>query len=280
MNDSNSWFQDFVPHIRDIEVIAGFDQHWYPQRKIDSHSHEYYQMDYFYDGRGVVAIGDTAYTLRTGDLFIYNPKDTHSYKPDQEKPMGNVTLKFTLGGEYNLVFPSRIANLALLSRDQRRDMEAQLSRACVEANKPGEDSLLLATSFLHVFFALLISYLKYLDNLSSGTDPDRCLMVQEYIKKHYDRQISLQDLANIAGVHPKYLCQQFSVTTGCPPMQYLSQIRIESAKRLLINTVIPVSEVALRVGYLDIAYFSNRFKQITGKSPSAYRKAKAAEFHQ
>ncbi|MEH7010150.1 helix-turn-helix transcriptional regulator [Neobacillus niacini] len=56
-------------------------------------------------------------------------------------------------------------------------------------------------------------------------------------------------------------------------VDYLIELRIEEGKRLLIHTTLRMSEIAERVGFSDLAYFSNNFKKITGSTPSEFRKS-------
>jgi AraC-like DNA-binding protein len=195
--------------------------------------------------------------------------------------MENIALKFEFtGAATSITFPNYIGNLGLLSRDHQRDMESHLVRACVESNKTADESLLLSSAFTEVFFVLLASYLREVNRITSNETLDYCTAVADYINRYYERKITLDDLARIAGIHPKYLCHKFSSQMGMPPMQALLQVRMEAAKKLLRNTMLPVSEVAFQVGYMDIAHFSKRFKEITGMSPKEYRKSASSVFHE
>lgn len=278
---NQNWLDSLLDNIRNISIITGFDQHWYPMRMVSPHNHTCYQMDYFYGGHGTIVINKADYAVKRGDLFICNPGDIHKYQAAREKPMENISLKFEIKSTAPaIVFPNYIGNLGLLSRDHLRDLENHLARACVEANKQGSESLILASAFAEVFFALLVGYLRELKSIASSETNSYCDLVMDYIKRHYDHQITLNDLAKIAGIHPKYLCHKFSSEMGMPPMQAISQVRMEAAKKLLINTTLPVSEVAFRVGYMDIAHFSKRFKELFGISPKDFRKTESSAFHE
>lgn len=97
--------------------------------------------------------------------------------------------------------------------------------------------------------------------------------MQEYIQDHYDRNISLADLAKNLGRHPVYLHQMFRQAVGLPPHAYLIQIRIDRAKRLLAQGL-PISTVARDVGFYDQSHFGKYFRRYTGVTPARYRTLK------
>jgi len=275
-----NWQEELLGSLGTLRVVTGFDQHWHPLRMIRPHSHDYFQLDYFYEGHGTMTIRDADREVRPGDVFVCNPGDVHKYRAAKEKPMGSLTLKFENRGQSPFFLPNYLGNLSLLPRDHKRDLENQLARACVEANKSAAESLMLASAFGTVFFVMLVGCLRELDRIEANKSLDNCAAVLDYIKRHYDRQITLDDLSRIAKMHPKYLCHKFAVQMGMPPIQALARERIEAAKRLLRNTTVPISEIALRVGYVDIAHFSKRFRELTGSSPREFRKIESALFRE
>ena len=95
-----------------------------------------------------------------------------------------------------------------------------------------------------------------------------------YIRNSYDTPITLMDIANSAGISPKYLCTFFKEMTGKTPFEYLNAYRIERAARKLINTDLPVTQIAYMCGFNDLSYFIKTFKQIKGVTPKNFRKSR------
>ena len=93
-----------------------------------------------------------------------------------------------------------------------------------------------------------------------------------YIADHFQEQITLNQLAGEFHLSYSYLSSCFQVFAGCGFNDYLNQIRVEEAKKLLTNSHIPLMSISERVGYSDQSYFGKVFKKRTGISPSAYRK--------
>ncbi|MBQ5312248.1 MAG: response regulator, partial [Oscillospiraceae bacterium] len=96
--------------------------------------------------------------------------------------------------------------------------------------------------------------------------------VVQYIKSNYDRELRLEMLAGIFGYNSAYLGKVFHQYTGENFNNYLDNIRITEAKRLLKDEDYKVYEVAEMVGYNNINYFHNKFKKSVGMSPLSFKK--------
>lgn len=117
-------------------------------------------------------------------------------------------------------------------------------------------------------------FLMYSDPATSSSTDDR--IVSEciaYFHENYQRQLPLDMLAKQFSISKQSLISKFKKHTQKTPMEYLAAIRITQSKTLLKDTRLSVSEIAGLCGFETVYYFSNFFKQNTGISPSAYRKA-------
>ena len=95
--------------------------------------------------------------------------------------------------------------------------------------------------------------------------------VLHYIETTPPGEITLADAARKVHMNACYLSQLFKQEMKRNFVDYVTELRIKEAKRLLAQTSLRVSEIADRLGYADIAYFSNIFKKITGETPTDYR---------
>jgi AraC family transcriptional regulator len=98
-------------------------------------------------------------------------------------------------------------------------------------------------------------------------------LVLQYIADNLETDLSLQDLADLVQTDVYRFVRLFKQCTGRPPHQYILHERIERAKSLLCNPVLPLTEVALRSGFADQSHFTNAFHRMTSISPLAYRRA-------
>lgn len=92
-----------------------------------------------------------------------------------------------------------------------------------------------------------------------------------YLQEHLSEEISLTLLADVFHLNPQYIGQLFKNEIGVNFLSYLTNIRMERAKKLLVSTDLPVSEVAQRSGYADYRVFTKAFKKAEGVTPSQYR---------
>ena len=95
--------------------------------------------------------------------------------------------------------------------------------------------------------------------------------VVAYIKENYTKDITLQDLANIALLDKAYLIRKFKEKTKLSPIQFLIQYRISQSCNLL-NSLMPLNEVAARCGFKDLGNYLQRFKDFLGVTPTQFRK--------
>lgn len=92
-----------------------------------------------------------------------------------------------------------------------------------------------------------------------------------YIRLHYAEQMTAQRLGAELRFHPVYIARCMRRRFGCAPMEYLLRYRLEQAKRLLLQTDLPVLQIARETGFQQAAYFTSCFRAREGVTPRAYR---------
>ncbi|MFB9331143.1 response regulator [Paenibacillus aurantiacus] len=93
----------------------------------------------------------------------------------------------------------------------------------------------------------------------------------DYVKAHYQEELSLKTLSQKLGLHPNYLGQLFQQEAGTSFSDYVNQYRVERATQLLLYTDKKTAEIAAEVGYWDTSYFYRQFKKYAGVSPTELR---------
>jgi AraC-like DNA-binding protein/ligand-binding sensor protein len=94
---------------------------------------------------------------------------------------------------------------------------------------------------------------------------------KEYIREHQTEDITLAQVARAVNTSTFYFCKMFKKVTGLNFTDYLSRVRTEKAKNLLLNPNLRVSEIAFEVGFQSLTHFNRVFKRIIGMSPTQYR---------
>ena len=95
--------------------------------------------------------------------------------------------------------------------------------------------------------------------------------VMLYLRQNYDRQIDFAAVAEAQAVSAPYLSKLFHDHAGTSPSRYLTDLRMQKAKKLLLDSQLSIKEIAARVGYPDPFHFSKSFKNAVGMSPAQFR---------
>ena len=98
--------------------------------------------------------------------------------------------------------------------------------------------------------------------------------VRAYIDRHYERPLTVERLAKLAGLSTYHFIRAFRADAGQTPHQYLRARRIARASELLVTTPMPVTEICDAIGFQSLGSFSSLFRRLTGETPAAYRAAR------
>lgn len=120
------------------------------------------------------------------------------------------------------------------------------------------------------YISLLINNLSLEDNMKENTNVKKINEIKEYIEKNYLKNIMLDDLAERAQISKYYLIRKFSEYYGLSPHQYITNLRINHAKKLLKNNM-EYADIALDSGFYDQSHFIKCFKEYTGVTPMNYK---------
>ena len=134
----------------------------------------------------------------------------------------------------------------------------------------------LKANMLKIFQQVMLSSQMTLDYQNS-TETQHKSVVSEiclYIHNNYAHKINFADISKEFGFSSSYLRKIFHQVTGQSLIEYLTQVRIEKAKKLLAQKKLTISEISLAVGYPDVQSFSRAFKQQTGSSPIHFQQRK------
>lgn len=110
-----------------------------------------------------------------------------------------------------------------------------------------------------------------IEECSSGRMAQAAQTMREYVRNNYMKEISMQDAARMMNYSDAYFCKLFKQCFDQNFTSYLTNFRVNEAKRLLMNPNVSVKDVGMQVGYYDSNYFAKVFKRITGMIPSEYR---------
>lgn len=104
-----------------------------------------------------------------------------------------------------------------------------------------------------------------------NAEPPVITRAKAFIAEHQTEELSLDQVAQASHTSKFYFCKMFKKVTGINFTDYLSRVRTERAKNLLLNPNLRVSEIAYEVGFQSLTHFNRVFKRILGQSPTEYR---------
>ena len=256
------------------------------------HDHNFTEIVLILSGEGLYELENTRCKIKAGDLLIVPPGLTHGYDQIETLELVNLTyeeqkLYFPLLDAhelplFELFFPSggRRLNTELFARpllhlaENEVDFTAQkLLQLRDLLRNPGKGNCFKAQGIFIEIIAFLAE--KENEKVISKWNFTGLSAVFELMHNHFNRQISLDELAAAAYTSKRTFLRKFKKATGgIPPMEYLLNLRLQHAEKMLYSTDYSISEIAIMCGFCDSSHFSKCFTRRHKQSPKSYRKSR------
>lgn len=125
------------------------------------------------------------------------------------------------------------------------------------------------------FVQLIVNYIIEIEDkiflLEKTIEDSAVISAKVFMKENYNESLTLKDIAKSVFLSPYYFAHLFKKETGITPLQYITELRINRAKKLLKHSKTKVIEICDEVGYRSLPYFNKIFKKNTGVTPTEYR---------
>jgi AraC-like DNA-binding protein len=259
-----------------------FDPNW--------HFHPHYQLFTVIKGTGTRFIGDDIRHFNVGDTVFLAPNMPHLWRSDREYfekdsqlMTEGIVVYFKedfLGSEF--FEKSEMYDIKTLLKKSERglDLTGQLKEELVEDLK----NLPVVNGFQGI-----IKLLSILDKLSKSTDyqyiasttysnthkiseTERMRLVHEYVLKHFKENINLSTVASLSNMTDAAFCRYFKSRTNKTFSDFVKEIRIGNACKMLQDENKSISQTCYESGYNTVSNFNNQFKSLKGVSPKQYQK--------
>lgn len=258
-----------------------------PQNNLLHHYHDCYELYYLYSGERYYFIEDKTYYVTAGSFVLINPYEIHRTGNLGGFGFDRMLIHFSreLLEDYRQVDPAidlykcLDEKIHILSLEPQEQIFAQTLLQIMEdgyrdAHRAENPRSKLALIQLLLFLNGRRPGMENEAIHRIGTTQKTIFEIVGYINTHYPEQLTLESISEKYFLSKYYFSHTFKENTGFSFTQYLNNVRIKEAKRLLLTSSLTVNEIAIRVGFQSNTHFGRVFRQITGVCPSRYRKEK------
>ncbi len=253
-------FREFA----DFNIIQYGHEDCVPGYSIGNFVRSNYLIHYIHKGSGTYSVKGNVYNLKAGDVFLIYPGEITYYVASEDDPWEYSWVEFngTAVSKYFSATSFTADNPVMFSVSGGE--EAILTLVDTETKNPYE-----IVGCLYKFLGTLVS-----------DKPKSSSMADEYVKAaisyihtfYYHADINVEKLSDYVGIDRSYLYRLFKEKMGVSPKKYIMEYRLKTAAKLLRETNLSVSQVALSTGFDDQLYFSTAFRSYYGIAPTKYRK--------
>lgn len=252
------------------------------------HYHPEIEIVCIEEGSGTHFIGESISRYKAGDIIMIGSNVPHFWKCESnddgayQKPVTKATVVHFQRDFWGNAFLDLQENAyikMLLEKSRQgivlqgttRDKVASLLTRMLNAT--GGDKIILLLNVLNTIAVCdKLQFLSSTDTNNITDEDDRIDNVVKYSMMHFNRRIDLEEIAAVAYISPNSFCRFFKSRTNKTFSQFLIELRVHHACKLLKEIKLNTKQVCCESGFNNFANFHKCFKQITGKSPIEYQK--------
>lgn len=252
---------------------------------VTPHWHEHLEVNLILQGRVRLRLNGKEYAGERGDIFFINSNVVHgveALEPEAEL-MGVVwdthmirplLEEVELQHLFHLLLRSEIDPVLARGGQRERGGLGDTLQALRREYEAG--GLGYRTAIKFHLFQLVREQLRKLpgaaDLVKVTQEYERLKPAIEFIERHYDGRLLLQEVAGAAGLSQFHFCRMFKRIMNRTVQQFIQEVRLREAKRLLRDSDMPMTELSERVGFCNPNYFARVFREHTGTTPLRMRK--------
>lgn len=261
----------------------------YDYFKFPWHFHEEYEIVYIIKSTGTRFVGNNIELFSSEDLVLLGSSVPHMYRNDiqyyqndPERRVHAITIQFSKDFfHYSLQQYPEFTQIKNLLGEAKygiyfdKKANHQIRKKIYQALQLEGLDLLLET--IRILALMSQSKEKRLlsdeneNNLTdTGISDPRIIKVKAYLHREYTNNITLKKIADIAGMNESAFCRYFLEKTSKTCFQYINELRVTYACKLLLEKRLTITQICYEAGYNNISNFNRQFKKITGYTPTEY----------
>lgn len=247
----------------------------YFDKNSDIHSSNFFHYVYCVSGGGYIVIEKHRYPIIPGQLYLISPFSHHRYLKEGAPPIFTLEIKFEIFDED---IQKRLSLLPhVLKVNNNYPIENILSVIQNENKLSLPFSKDIVEIKMHEFLTYLLRFLALSKNNKDANDnnsfktPNELDHVINYINLNIAKELTLDQLANIACLEKTYFVKKFKKRFNKAPITYIREERVFKAIELLKHSDMSVTQIAYSVGFKNIHHFSSFFLKTVGERPQAFK---------
>ncbi len=253
-----------------LDAVFVFQMHEVAQllwhQRVHAHGPEQCEVHYFVDGSGTFTNAEKRYQIRPGTLFVTSAETVHSIEASKDNPLTYYAILFAWQEGAELIASLQGRNPFVIGTNWRFFFE-EIRDKGLQAN------LQLQLSATHQLLSLLYALAANTGVTEQwGGDP-RLEDAIHYMQRHLFELVTLEEVAAHVRLSRSYFVRLFKRRMNTTPMRYYNALRMEAARAFLTSTDLSIKEIAEKLQFCSEFHFSKRFKELSGHSPSSYRKS-------
>ena len=249
---------------------------------VDKHAHiDWFELTIVTHGRGTIVTNDVEIPVRQGDIYLSFPCDFHAILSDKSEPLRYDFFSFktedaTFSEELSKIMQAHIHPDSRIVKD---DVIASLVSGAIAELDRGDRYLneMIEASCTQLLIRLLRAFSGNGDGehpRSGATEAEAlCYRLMNYIDTHIYTLTSLDELAEATNYNYSYLSSLFHKTTSGMLTDYYRRRRLETARLLIDEGGLSITEISSLLRYSSIYTFSRAFKEFYGLAPSQYKRS-------
>lgn len=251
-------------------------------------THDFWEFLYVDKGEVRVVAGKQVHDLDRGQLIFHAPGEFHALSANGVAAPNLVVVSFQCSSPAMEFFRQRIMSagseerllLARIIHISRSLFSNALNDPTTHAMSPAEHAPFGSHQLLAAAIEeLLIRLIRQGDSIPPGMQEHprymetRIAPIVSYLEQHLDKSLSIQQICRDNLIGRAQLEQYFHKHTGGGVIDYFNQMKIDAARQLIREGQLNFTQIAARLGFRSVQYFSRRFKLVTGMSPSEYSRS-------
>jgi AraC-like DNA-binding protein len=227
------------------------------------HRHSFYSIVWFTKGTGMNVIDFSEYKIIPNRLFIINPKQVHNWNYSENSQGYILILETHLARELNIDFATSLVEIPDKDKVLFKEIFNRLITDSHQTNLAGQKNNKLAIIYL----------CSLINGLTSSVNTSNSVLTnfKNIICQNFSETQSTEEYSKYLNVSANELNQVCKTSAGITAKQFQLDLKITEAKRLLIYSLLNVSEISYQTGFEDTSYFSRIFKKKTGLSPTDFK---------